>query len=413
MESNKDKELRVLMGMDAYLPDVDGVIQCMHNYCTNLNGKCELLAMAPKHKKSDDSKCGYKILRCKSIYIPFVRNFYCVPNWDRKFKKLIKEKEFDIVHVHSPFNMAKFALKTAKKKGIPCVATFHTNFRPIFRKVFGLKCVAEMVVKHIGRRYNKFDKIFVCSEKVAEQARSFGYKGEIVYLPYGTELNKAIQQEIHSNIRKANEVFKLKEDELVFLFVGRIMKLKRIEFTLDALKIVKNNDIKFKFYIVGKGADLESTQKYAQKLGFTDDEVIFTGFLEREKFPLINSRANLLLFPSLYDNFGLVKVEASAYDTAGVFVKDSCAGCEIVDGENGFLCENNVQNYAETIMRAVSDRKKLEDVGKNAGQTLYINWATCTDILLKTYNEIIKEYKTKNTNTTSKKKHKQKKIRNY
>ncbi len=398
MEENKSKKLRVLMGMDVYLPDVDGVIHCMHNYCMNLYDKSALVAMAPKHKKADDTKYPYKIIRCKSLYIPILRDYYCVPNCDRKFKKYVRDNEFDIVHVHSPFNMAKFALKTAKKKNIPCVATFHTNFRPIFQKTLKIKWLAEMVVKHIGRRYNKFDKVFVCSDKVAEQARSFGYKGDIIYLPYGTELNKATAQEIATNICKANEVFNLGKDELVFLYVGRVMKLKRINFTLDALKIVKENGVKFKFYVVGKGVDLESTQKYAKKLGFTNDEVIFTGFLEREKFPLINSRADLLLFPSLYDNFGLVKVEASAYDTAGVFVKDSCAGCEIVDGENGFLCEDNVEDYAKTIIRAISDRQRLEQIGRNAGQTLYINWAQCTEKLMGTYNQIIEEYKQKNQN---------------
>ncbi len=396
--NDDNSQLNVLMGMDAYLPDVDGVIQCMHNYCVNLNNKCNLTAMVPKHKRADDSKYPYKIVRCRSMYVPFVRDYYCLPHLDGKFRKGIHGNEYDIIHVHSPFNMAKFALKTAKKKNIPCVATFHTNFRPIFQKVFKIKWMAELVVKHLGRRYNKFDKIFVCSDKVAEQARSFGYKGDIVYLPYGTELQRAAREEIEEYKTKANEVFNLDKDELVFLYVGRVMKLKRIEFTLDALKVVKDKGVKFKFYIVGKGADLESTKKYAEKLGFTDKEVIFTGFLEREKLPLINSRANLLLFPSLYDNFGLVKVEAAGYDTAGVFVKDSCAACEIVDGENGYLCENNVDSYAETIMRAVADRARLDVVGKNAGETLYINWAQCTDKLLETYHQVIEEYKQKNSN---------------
>lgn len=397
MEEN-DERMRVMMAMDVYLPDVDGVIQCMHNYCMNLYDKSTLVAIVPKHKKADDSKYPYKIVRCSSLYIPILRDYYCLPNNDRKLKKYIKNNEFDIVHVHSPFNMAKFALKTAKKKDIPCVATFHSNFRPIFQKVLKIKWLAELVVKHLGRRYNKFDKIFVCSDKVAEQARSFGYKGDILYLPFGTELSKASRDEIVANIEKANQEFNLKADELVFLYVGRVMQLKRINFTLDALKVIKEKGIKFKFYVVGKGVDLESTQRYAKKLGFTDDEVIFTGFMARENLPLIYSRADLLLFPSLYDNFGLVKVEASAYDTAGVFVKDSCAGCEIVDGENGFLCDDNVESYAETIMRAVADKDKLEQIGENAGQTLYINWAQCTDRLMDAYKQIIAEYKQKRQN---------------
>ena len=67
-------KLNILMGMDVYLPDVDGVVNCMHNYCLNLNKTDNITAIAPAHKEQDKVKLPYKLLRCKSIYVPILRD---------------------------------------------------------------------------------------------------------------------------------------------------------------------------------------------------------------------------------------------------------------------------------------------------------------------------------------------------
>ena len=222
------EKLRVIEGMDVYLPDVDGVINCLHNYCLNMNDKVELNLMVPQNDKHYVDNFPYEIHRCKSIHIPILNDYYGFPNLDKKFKKTMESIDCDIIHIHSPFNMSKFAIKLAKKKNVPIVATFHSNMRPIFRSIFKSKLITEMIVRSFGRRYNKCDELFVCSPLVAEQARSFGYKGKISYLPFGTDLPKCENTE--ELLKQANEKFELDSDELVFLFVGRMMKLKRIDF---------------------------------------------------------------------------------------------------------------------------------------------------------------------------------------
>ena len=400
-ELNKQKQstnepLRVLEAMDVYLPDVDGVINCMHNYCLNLNDHCKVTALAPKHKNQDKVKVPYKILRCKSTYVPILRDQYGHPNKDKEFKQQVYAQHYDIIHLHSPFNMAKFAAKLARERNIPAVITYHSNIKNIIKKYAKFEWLTNIILKKIGKVYNEFDRVFVVSDLVAQQVRECGYTGKIELLPFGTDLKKVSEEEIKKNRAKANEKFKLKEDDLVFLYVGRVVELKRIDFTLKALKILKDKGYKFKFFVVGKGSALNKLKKLSNKLGFTDDEVVFTGFIDRPLLPLINSRADLFLFPSIYDNFGLVKVEAATYNTAGVFVEGSCAGAEVEDNFNGFLTKNDVMNYANTIIRAISDRNNLEKVGKRAGDSLYINWKDCTEQLYEVYQRIIKEFNDKN-----------------
>ena len=384
------EKLKILEAMDVYLPDVDGVINCMHNYCLNLNDRTELTIAVPKNKRGYVDNQPYQIVRCKSMFIPILNNYYGFPNSDRKFKKAINEKQFDIIHCHSPFNMAKFVLKQAKKRGIPAVATFHSNMRPIFKSVVKSKFIAERMVKHLGKRYNKFDECFVCSPLVEEQLRSFGYTGKITYLPFGTDFKKC--ECVEENRVKANQVFNLDENELIFIYVGRVVPLKRIDFVLQSLKLVKDKGVNFKFYIVGKGTEKANLEKLAKKLDLTEN-VIFTGFLPREQFPLIFSRADLLLFPSLYDNFGLVKVEGASYKTPGLFIENSCAGYGIIDGEDGYLSKNTTTDFAEKILFAVSDREKLKKVGEKAMESVYISWQECSNVLLERLNQIVLEHK--------------------
>ena len=216
--------LKILMGMDAYFPNVDGVVNCMHNYLVNLTGKNDVLAIVPKAGK-ETGDFPYPIRRFNSIKIPFYGSYSGIPQLDKKFKRDIYRQNFDIVHVHSPFNMMKFALSYAKEKNIPAVATFHSNMRPIFQKIFKNDAMAEKVVQNMGKMYNRFDEVFVCSEKVAEQARSFGYTGKFTYLPFGT--NMARPADLEPLKREFEERYDVGEDELIFLFVGRIVKLKR------------------------------------------------------------------------------------------------------------------------------------------------------------------------------------------
>lgn len=388
-----DEKLKVLEGMDIYLPHVDGVITCMHNYCMNSYKDVDILAVAPKYKNYKDD-LPYEILRCKSIYFPILDVQYCRATKDKAFYKNIMQRDFDIVHCNSPFNMANFMVKVAREKGIPAVATFHSNMRPIFRSIVKSKFIAEKMVQHLGKTYNKFDEIFVCSPQVAEQCRSFGYTGKISYLPFGTKIERCTnKQEL---IEQANTEFNLNPDDLFFIYVGRIEKLKRIEFILDSLKLLKDKGIKFKFYIVGTGSHSKKLVKYKKKLGFTDDEVKLTGFLDGKLFPMVYARGDLLLFPSLYDNFGLVKVEAAAFDTPGVFIENSCAGYGVTNNVNGFLSKDTPQDFANTIEKAVKDREMLKSVGKNAGRDLYISWKDCTNQFIQRLQQIVKDYKNDN-----------------
>ena len=262
-------KLKVLEALDVYLPDVDGVINALHNYSLNMCKKVDVTVMVPKYKRGYVDKQPYKVIRCNSLHVPVLNQYYGFPEGDAKFKKEIMAGDYDIIHFHSPFNMSKYAISVAKKKNIPVVATYHSNMRAIIEDVTKSGVIADAFDKSFGKIYNKCDEVFVCSPLVEEQLRRTGYKGKVTLLPFGTDFPPCdCVEELR---QQANETFNLSQDEIVFIYVGRVMKLKRIDFILDSLKLVKNRGRKFKFFVVGKGAELNKLKKYADKLGFTKD----------------------------------------------------------------------------------------------------------------------------------------------
>ena len=382
------ENLNIVQAMDVYLPDVDGVINCMHNYSVNLCKKNNVLVAVPKNRKDYVDNFPYKITRCKSVRLSGLNQYYGFPKSDKKFKKDIMERDIDIIHVHSPFAMSKFMLKVAQKKNVPIVTTYHSNMEHIVKDVVKSRLLTNIFIRYLGKVYNKFDEVFVCSPLVEAQVRRCGYTGKVTYLPFGTDLEKCTN--VDELREKADKELALNQDELVFMYLGRVMKLKRIDFILDSLKLLKDKGLKFKFFVVGKGAELNKLKKRSAKLGL-EEEVKFLGFVARELIPLIYARADLFLFPSIYDNFALVKVEAAAYATPGLFIKGSCAGYEVTDGTDGFLSEDNVEAFAEKIESAVADRQKLKQIGENAQKSLYRSWAECAEILNKRLVEIVGE----------------------
>lgn len=390
-----NNKLKVLMGIDCYFPSVDGVVQTMHNYLLELNKENEGYSIAPILKKKFEGELPYKNFWCKSIYVPIYGERYPTPNKDKKLNAEIDNLNLDIVHMHSPFAICNYGVKITRKKGIPIVATFHTKFRDAFYDKLKNKRLTESLCKKIGKNLNKVDEVFIANESMLEELRSYGYTGKVSYMPLGTEWEKS--QKEQSSIDLVNNTYNIGKDEITFSFVGRLEKVKNIDFTLNALKQLKEQNYQFKFIIVGKGPELENLKLQIEKSGLSNN-VIITGFIERSMLKAIYSRTDVLLFPSDFDTFGLVKVEASAFDTPTLTLENSCAGYGIIDNENGYLIKNDLNDYVEKLKHIIANKADIVQIGKRAGETLYINWHEATQKLIKKYKDLIAENKQKTEN---------------
>lgn len=373
---------------DGYLPIIDGVTVTVRNYAYWLRKKLGptyvVAPFVPNYKDNDP----FPVIRFLSIPT-IVRPPYRIglPELDMRLPSILKKREFDIVHAHSPFAAGKLALRVSKEKHIPLIATFHSKYREDLARAIMIKPIVDDQIKRIVDFYYSADHVWVPQESVARTLREYGYKG-----PYDVVEN-GVDFELPENIApyraRGADYLGLPEEYLVGLFIGQHILEKNLEFLLRTLPLIMDELPNFRMIFVGKGYAKESLIALAQKLDISDRVVFHDVIYDRELLKAIYARADLFLFPSLYDNAPLVLREAAAMKTPAVLIKGSTAAEVIQNGENGFLCQADNEDFAQTIVRALSDREALARIGANAQRTLCRTWESIIDEVAQRYRLIL------------------------
>ncbi len=389
------KNIRALEVLDTYFPAFDGPTILVSNYGKSMHKRedMEVEVLVPEFKGYVD-KDEFPVHRIKSVgavekyqsAIPFINN---------KAKKIIgrKEKPFDIVHAHSPFLLGKYAIKKAKKYGIPSVITLHTCFHEEYDRLLPFKWMRKFMMNFTLKAFNKADYVICVSDQTVETLKSYGYKGKAYVIRNGTDMK--YPENAEELIKRVNEKENLWDEENVFLSVGRIVENKKLDLCLDAMKILKEKGIKFKYLIVGAGSWEENLKKKVEDYAL-QDYVIFTGkIMDRELLAGYYLRSDLFLFPSTFDTASLAPIEASALKLPTLMTL-GCSTAEIItDDRNGYLEKGDASLWAEKIVNILSDKEKLLKTKELAYKEVYKTWDDVVEEIRKFYEFAIEDYSSK------------------
>lgn len=385
------KRLKIGLFLDSFFPAIDGVVNVVDNLAKELSKYNDVVVVVPYTESiNEDKDRPYKVIRIKSLPVPFTdyRVSLMQTRINESYKILLEEK-FDIIHIHSPLTIGSLGLKIAKKLNIPCIATMHTRFDFEIRKRVNNQFVIDNIISRFIKVYNSCDKCIAVNNAMKKVFKDYGYLYEPVIIYNGTDLTTCKDKEI---INKINVKYSLENIYPIFLFVGRIIDIKNIFFILDSLKLLKEEEYMFKIIYVGDGFDLKELQKriveydmqdYCITTGMVTDRNIISGFYKR---------ADLFLFPSLFDASSLVQIEAAVNETPGVFIEGSVTSDTVINNVSGFTSSYSVNDYKEKIKEIISDKSKLKIVGKNAKEMLGKNWK---NIARETYELYLKEIEKK------------------
>jgi len=369
-----DKKLCIVEVIGKFLPNISGAIRTVDNYTKNLNGNHEVTVLTKGEKQDIYNYLPYPVVYCKTAL---------------EIKNKLKTLKADIIHVHSSGKIMDICIDFAVKNHIPLVATIHSDEIAKISMKYGDGFVAKLKIKKLIDKYNKLTEVFVFSPYVAERLRTYGFIGKVSYLPLASDLDS--DKKKSELIKLANEEFKINPRERVLISIGNLRETKRLTFAITALyKAKKNGFDNFKYFIVGRGEELEKLELQVKKLKLTK-EVSFLGFVPDEKLVSLIARADLLLLPTTYDLFGLSKIECAGFGTPGLFIIDSFVANEVFNDVNGYLSQNDVEKYAIRIQEIFADEKKLKEVSATAYTDLYITWETASKMLLDRLLGVINE----------------------
>lgn len=128
-----------------------------------------------------------------------------------------------------------------------------------------------------------------------------------------------------------------------FVYVGRLVKYKNVDAIIKALNIAFP-DRNYLLDIIGSGGEFNNLKQLAKEFGI-ENNICFHGQLSRDKVFEIIKKAECFTMISDNEVFGMVYIEAMAMGCITIASKGGGVDGVIVDGENGFLCQEG--NYSE------------------------------------------------------------------
>jgi 1,2-diacylglycerol 3-alpha-glucosyltransferase len=314
------------------------------------------------------------VLRYKSL--PLVGRYpYRVglPSVDIGFKRKLNKIKADIIHVHCPFTSGWLGLDFAKERKIPVAGTFHSQYAYDFKNAVQIDFLVNMFLSAVVRFYNKVDYVWVPNDFAGKALKSYGYDGKYICMPNGTDF---ISDDDLSGLRqKGNQILGVKQDEFVLMFVGRLVKEKNLLFLCEVVNRLVKQDTFCRLVFIGEGYYTKDLEDYSRKYKL-DDYIHFMGpVYEREKLKCAISRADLFVFPSLYDIAALALLEAASLSVPLMLVSGNAIADKIRNEVNGFLCPNDADEWASTITRLMGNKELLVSTGKNGRKDLVKNWS--------------------------------------
>lgn len=381
---------------DSYIPITDGVANVVKNYAYWLNKKhIKTYVITPTYPNYIDNE-EIDVIRFSSIPVLLRPPYrFGIPFINVRITKKIMKIPFSLIHAHSPFSAGVLALYTAKKRKIPIIATFHTKYYDDFKSAVKSDFLAKIMIKIVVDFYNQVDEVWTVNKSTADVLREYGFRKKIEVVPNGSEFIPPSTKEVEEYRRRINEAYNLNPEEVVFLYIGQLIFHKNLEVLIHSLKYLRDFGINFKAFIVGIGKDETYLKNLVGNLNLNKN-VIFTGkILDREFLKSFYARADLFLFPSLYDSSAVVIKEASSLGCPSLLIENSITSEGVVDNYNGFLSKNHPLLYAKRIKELISDKEKLRRVGEKAKETLYKHWKDIIDEVRERYKDAIERYKLK------------------
>jgi len=233
-------------------------------------------------------------------------------------------------------------------------------------------------------------QVICCSEYMKGEVK-FVFQvpdDKLVIIPNGVDPSNYIQK--NNNISRNNYAA---PDEKIIFYVGRLVREKGVQVLLDAAPMILSRVPNTKFVIAGKGPYLKELQDQAKRMGI-GNRVYFTGYIDDYTRNSLYSWSNVAVFPSLYEPFGIVALEAMAARTP-VVVSDTGGLSEIVmhniDGLKAY--PGNPRSLADMILTILLNPGPAQQLQQNAYQKIKqrFNWqdiaAKTLDVYQKVWNE--------------------------
>ena len=310
----------------------------------------------------------------KGVKVHRVDNYMIQPNnfidWilqlnfnmvERASQIIAEQGKFDVIHAHDW--LVANAAKTLKHSfDIPIVATIHAT------EAGRNSGIREPNQKYVNDTewmltYEANEVIVNSNYMKSEVQRLFGLPFEkINVVPNGVNLNKFTGMDRDYSFRRKYAM----DNEKIILFMGRLVYEKGVQNLIAAMPKVLASYHDAKLVIAGKGGMLDELKAQADYLGISN-KVYFAGYMNGKDVERMYKAADISVFPSTYEPFGIVALEGMLAERP-IVVSDAGGLGEIVEhkvtGMKSYC--GNANSIADSILELLYNPELCDNIVKNA-----------------------------------------------
>lgn len=278
----------------------------------------------------------------------FIESRYDNDYIKNRFNKIISDIKPDIIIAYDYLSV--LFLKHIMKNSLSTIAMIHNDVDTYFNN---------NASKLQLNAYNMVDCIQILNKHKVELVKEYCCNAQVVYIPNAVPQIK--------NVRNSN-------NEKI-ITVGSLTKsIKRPDIILKAFNTIKNTFPNWTVEIVGGTHDLKQEEYKAElekyiKNNNLDDMVFLSGRSLNITEKLLS--AEIFAFPSKSEAFGLALAEAMSSGLPAIGYK-SCPSVNelIIDGYNGFLCDDGIDAFAEKMKILMQNKELRKQMGQNAKESM-------------------------------------------
>ncbi len=353
--------MRILKISDVYFPRVNGVSTSIRTFTEEFTKSGhEVTLIAPRYPVGEKDEAD--IVRIPSRYLPMDPEDRMMHA--RAIKRLcpeLKRRQFDIIHIHTPFVAHYLGLWLSRRLGIPAVESYHTYFEEYLDLY--LPWLPRKLLRYIARRLsrnqcNAVNVSIVPTRPMLDVLDSYGVTGEIEIIPTGIP-SERFRDGQGQWFRQEYGIAASRE---VLLYVGRVAHEKNIDFLIRMLERMVIKRPQVLLVIAGEGPARAGLIQQVHAKGLSG-QVLFVGYLSR-KHELANcyAAADIFVFASNTETQGLVLLEAMQTGTPVVTTAVMGTAEIMRDGLGGLIAKEDVDDFAGKVDAVLSDeslRKRL------------------------------------------------------
>jgi len=314
---------------------------------------------------------GMRVKYLKNIIYMPRRHVLVAPQIIKFFKE--SAQNFDVIHLHEYRSFFGIALALLQKKQVaPYILQAHGSLPKMVTKQ-RLKSIYDMFLGH--RLLKGASKLIAITQMEAQQYKDAGVPEEkIEVIPNAIDLSEFDNLPPGGSFR---EKFSFENDERIILYVGRIHRLKGVDFLIKSLAFLINSGMtNVKLALVGPDDGyLNDARNLVDALGISE-HVLFTGFVSEEDKISAYVDSTIVVYPRQNEPFGLVPLEAAVVSKPSIVAKGTFMSEVIKDGGFGSSVEyGDVEGLANKLKMFLVDDELAMKMGTRGRQYVVNNYA--------------------------------------